>query len=136
MGRCSREDSTHKGIFYKRTSAQVCIYGELTDSFETRTGVRQVHPFLSNIHLCGKLDKGHRFSELKRCPINPKHRITDLEYADAVLFADSYNEMQIMLNNVSETAARIGLRVSMYTKRKFFRHVFKKLYKKIKCLFL
>ncbi|VDN53143.1 unnamed protein product [Dracunculus medinensis] len=25
--------------FYERTSAQVCVYGELTDSFEIRTGV-------------------------------------------------------------------------------------------------
>ncbi|VDN52229.1 unnamed protein product [Dracunculus medinensis] len=45
--------------------------------------------------------------------ISPEHRITDLEDADdAVLFVESYDEIQIMLNNVSTTAARIALRIS------------------------
>ncbi|VDN51048.1 unnamed protein product [Dracunculus medinensis] len=38
--------------------------------------------------------------------INPEHRITDLEYADDVVPFDSYDKMQIMLNNLP-TAARI-----------------------------
>lgn len=34
--------------------------------------------------------------------ISPEHRITDLEYAgDVVLFTNSYDEMQTMLNNLS-----------------------------------
>ncbi|VDN53863.1 unnamed protein product [Dracunculus medinensis] len=41
--------------------------------------------------------------------ISLEHCMTDLEYADdVVLFANNYDEMQVMLNNVSETAAKIG----------------------------
>ncbi|VDN53679.1 unnamed protein product [Dracunculus medinensis] len=46
--------------------------------------------------------------------ISQEHSIIDLEYADdVVLFADSYDEMQVMLNNVSETTARIGLTINV-----------------------
>ncbi|VDN52847.1 unnamed protein product [Dracunculus medinensis] len=52
--------------------------------------------------------------------ISPEHRIIDLEYADdVVLFADSYNEMQEILNNVSETAARIGFRINVHKTKVF-----------------
>lgn len=41
-------------------------------------------------------------SAFKRYQISPQHRITGLEYADdVILFVDNYDEMQIMLNNVS-----------------------------------
>ncbi|VDN58507.1 unnamed protein product [Dracunculus medinensis] len=40
-------------------------------------------------------------------PVNPEHCTTDFEYADdLILFADSYDEMQVMLNKVSDTAVQ------------------------------
>ncbi|VDN60047.1 unnamed protein product [Dracunculus medinensis] len=55
--------------------------------------------------------------------ISPQHITTDLEYADDVfLFAESYEEMQIMLNNVSTTAAKIGLRINV-NKSKMFSYI-------------
>ncbi|VDN56991.1 unnamed protein product [Dracunculus medinensis] len=53
--------------------------------------------------------------------ISLEHRFTDLEYADdIILFVDSYNEMPVKLNNISETAARIGLRVNVQNETKVF----------------
>lgn len=46
--------------------------------------------------------------------ISPEHGIAGLVYADDVVpFAANYDEMQIMFNNVSTTAARIGLRTNV-----------------------
>lgn len=80
---------------------------ELINSFEIKSGARQgrVLSFPYSIQLCYRLDNGHHLA-LKR--ISPDHRVTDLEYA---LFADSYGEMQILLKNLSTTAARIKLRI-------------------------
>ncbi|VDN52128.1 unnamed protein product [Dracunculus medinensis] len=52
------------------------------------------------------------------------HRIIDLEYADdVVLFTDSYNKVQVILNNVSETATRIGLRINVNKTKVFSSYV-------------
>ncbi|VDN53920.1 unnamed protein product [Dracunculus medinensis] len=68
------------------------------------------------------MDTACRYSRDIR--ISPEHRIRDLEYADnVVLFADSYNEMQVILNNVSETAARIGLRINVNKTKAFSSYV-------------
>ncbi|VDN53837.1 unnamed protein product [Dracunculus medinensis] len=40
-----------KKAFYERTSVQVCKYGEMTDSFETR-----LCPFPYNMQLCDRSD--------------------------------------------------------------------------------
>lgn len=59
-----------------------------------------------------------------------EHSITDLEYADVVVFfADCCDEMRIMLNNKSSTA---GLRINVI-KRKTFHLIYQKF---IKYLFL
>ncbi|VDN55899.1 unnamed protein product [Dracunculus medinensis] len=106
--------------FYEHTSVQICIYGELTDSFEIRTCVHQGCALSLNIQLCDRLDNGHCLSARS----SPGHRITDLEYADAVvLFVDSYNEMQVIVNNVSETAARIGLWINVNKTKVFSSYV-------------
>ncbi|VDN54058.1 unnamed protein product [Dracunculus medinensis] len=82
---------------------------------------------LTHISLFAKLcewimDTACRYSRDVR--ISPEHRITDLEYADnVVLFADSYNEMQVILNSVSETAARIGLRINVNKTKAFSSYV-------------
>lgn len=62
-------------------------------------------------HSRKKVSQNHKSIRISQ-KISPKHRIKDLEYADDVLFVDSYGEIQITLNNVLATAARIGLRVS------------------------
>ncbi|VDN55651.1 unnamed protein product [Dracunculus medinensis] len=55
---------------------------------------------------------------------SPEHRIANLKYAnDVVLFVDSYNEMQVILNNVSATAARIRLRVNVNKTKAFSSYV-------------
>lgn len=41
------------------------------------------------------------YQHSKGIQISPAYSITNLEYAGDVLFADSYNEMQRILNNVS-----------------------------------
>lgn len=43
---------------------------------------------------------------------SPEHCITILEYAhDVFLIADNYDEMQIMLNNMSATIAKAGFTI-------------------------
>ncbi|VDN55719.1 unnamed protein product [Dracunculus medinensis] len=60
--------------FYERTSAQVCIYGELTDSFEIRTDVCQgctLSPTIFNHAIDWIMDIACRHSRGVR--ISPEH---------------------------------------------------------------
>ncbi|VDN55700.1 unnamed protein product [Dracunculus medinensis] len=111
--------------FYKRTSAQICVYEEQIDLFEIRTSVRQgciLSPTIFNYAIDWIMDTACRHSRGVR--ISPEHHIIDLEYAaDVVLFADNYNEMQVILNNVSETAARIGLSINVNKTKDFSSYV-------------
>ncbi|VDN53451.1 unnamed protein product [Dracunculus medinensis] len=59
----------------------------------------------------------------KGIQICPEHRIIDLEYIDVVLFANSYDEMQIILNNVSATAVKIELIVNVNRTKAFSSYV-------------
>lgn len=44
---------------------------------------------------------------------SPEYRITCREYANVMaLFVENYHEMQIVLNNILTTAARIGIDVN------------------------
>ncbi|VDN59414.1 unnamed protein product [Dracunculus medinensis] len=75
--------------FYERTSMQICLYGELTESFKIKTGVRQgciISPTIFNYAIDWVMDTAYRHS--RSIQISPK-RFTDLEYVgDVVLFAD------------------------------------------------
>ncbi|VDN57678.1 unnamed protein product [Dracunculus medinensis] len=100
--------------FYELTSAQICVYGETGRLLQNKNWCpSRLRPFSYNIRLCDRL--GNTACRHSRdIQISPEHRIRDLEYAnDVVLFVDSYDEMQVMPNNVSETAAKIGLRVNV-----------------------
>ncbi|VDN50415.1 unnamed protein product [Dracunculus medinensis] len=107
MRRCSREDnSTHKEI-YELTLVQIYVYGELTDSFEIKTGVRQgcvLSPTIFNYAIDWVMDTACRHS--RGVQISPEHHITDLEYANnVVFFADSvfafHHKMPLFMNSLS-----------------------------------
>lgn len=52
------------------------------------------------------MDYRHSFRDSRSAQISPDHIIKDFECVDiVVLFIDNYGEMQVMLNNMSTTAA-------------------------------
>ncbi|VDN53923.1 unnamed protein product [Dracunculus medinensis] len=99
--------------FYQHTLAQVCVYGELTDSFEIRTGFRQgcvLSLTIFNYAIDWVMNTACRHS--RGVQISPENSIIDLEYADdVVLLADRYDEMHTILNNASSTVGENGLRI-------------------------
>ena len=98
---------------YAETSGRVRVYGHLSDSFPTTSGVRQgcpLSPFLFNfvvdmimdITLQGLDDAGVEYF--------PVENLTDLDYADdIVLLFDLHDSAQSALDKMAEVTASFGM---------------------------
>jgi hypothetical protein len=100
--------------FYLRTGNRVLVNGELSDRFETRTGVRQgcpLSPILFNFVIDWILK-----TSLEGFPgvaVSPHDTITDLDYADDIaLFATSYTELQHVLSRIDTVSKSVGLKIN------------------------
>ena len=99
---------------YASTSGCVRVYGELSNSFTTKSGVRQgcpLSPFLFNFVIDEIME--HCLSNVTSTGVEmlPGEKIVDLEYADdKVLLFDNFEEAQLVLNRISESANFFGMR--------------------------
>jgi hypothetical protein len=108
-------------LFYIQPGNRVLVNGELSNRFETRTGVRQgcpLSPILFNFIVDWILKISLQgFSGVE---ISPRENITDLDYADdIVLLADSYVELQRVIERVNEVSQSIGLRINAEKSKMF-----------------
>jgi hypothetical protein len=100
--------------FYVRPGNRVLINGELTDRFETHTGVRQgcpLSPILFNFVIDWILEKSLTgFSGVR---VSPHEAITDLDYADDIaILAENSTEMQCVLERIDKIARSVGLKIN------------------------
>jgi hypothetical protein len=107
--------------YYSSVKARIRVYGEETSEFPIISGVRQgcpLLPVLFNFVIDWVIERaleGHSGVQLSN-----NSWIADLEYAnDVVLYAENYEDMQLVLDNLSEHAATVGLRINT-PKTKFF----------------
>ena len=100
---------------YKKSQSWVRVYGELSRSFEIKTGVKQgciISPCLFNIILDWVLVKA-----MKGCKgllVGNDLSITDLGYADDLAYlGESEADLQHFLNNLDKYGKMIGLQISV-----------------------
>jgi hypothetical protein len=90
------------------------VNGELTEKFETRTGVRQgcpLSPILFNYAIDWVLRTA--LNAASGVKLSPGHNITDLDYADDIaVFSESYHEMQNILNNIDTISRSVRLKIN------------------------
>ncbi|KAA3676640.1 uncharacterized protein DEA37_0002919 [Paragonimus westermani] len=98
---------------YAHSASRVRVYGQLSRAFITSSGVRQgcpISPFLFNFVMDDILEGALRESSGLGVELLPGARLTDLEYADdIVLLSPSAEDMQTMLNKVSDRAGLYGM---------------------------
>ena len=102
-----------KGM-YTDTLCRVRAYGSMSDSFVVDTGVRQggvLSPFLFNMLIDCVMRIATAEPGVGGVDVQGQtERLYDLDYADdIVLLAESEKEAQLLLDRVSQTAARVGL---------------------------
>jgi endonuclease/exonuclease/phosphatase family metal-dependent hydrolase len=108
---------------YAKTNCRIRAYGEDSQEFSTKTGVRQggvLSPCLFNIcidHvLKSALDNGP--GGIKIYP--SEQSVTDLTFADDIaMLADSPEIMQAMIDRITEAASTVGLKLNC-AKSKYF----------------
>ena len=114
---------THKGVpgkfvriissLYRSTTGRVRVYGELSKSFPTTSGVRQgcpLSPFLFNFIIDEILDHTIGGSNCSGVHLTTEENLVDLEYADdIVLLFEHQHEAQECLDRLSETIQSFGM---------------------------
>jgi hypothetical protein len=101
-------------LFYLKPGNRVLVNGELSNRFETRTGVRQgcpLSPIIFNFIIDWILRISlQNFSGVK---ISPRVSITDLDYADDIaILAESYIELQSVVERIDVVSRSVGLRIN------------------------
>jgi hypothetical protein len=98
---------------YSHTTGQVRVYGELSDKFETTSGVRQgcpISPFLFNFVIDVIMEECLRESGNLGIQVLPGDRLLDLDYADdIVLLFDSFGQAQVTLDRLSGIIRAFGM---------------------------
>ncbi|MDY6929965.1 MAG: reverse transcriptase family protein [Pseudomonadota bacterium] len=101
--------------YYNQTRANVQVYGEVTETFPVRTGVRQgcvLSPILFNFTIDWILRNA--LSHAHGVELAPGKALTDLDYADDVaLFTTNISEMQSIMDRVDQYASTIGMNISL-----------------------
>jgi hypothetical protein len=100
--------------FYSHPGNRVLVNGELSDRFETRTGVRQgcpLSPILFNFVIDWILKISVR--DFNGVTVGPDTSITDLDYADDIcVLANSYTELQHVLDKIDAVSRSVGLKIN------------------------
>ena len=101
--------------YYENTRARVRVYGELSDFFTIKTGVRQgcaMSPVLFNFVIDWILNVA--LEDHPGVRIGPGAAITDLDYADDIaVLAESRSSLLSSVRRITETAARAGMQVNV-----------------------
>ena len=99
---------------YADSCGRVRVYGKLSPEFTTSSGVRQgcpLSPFLFNFVIDMLLEISLPASETSGVEMLPGRSLADIEYADDIaLLGSDPSEMQMILNNLNNSAARFGMR--------------------------
>ncbi|BHF75571.1 hypothetical protein SprV_0501866700 [Sparganum proliferum] len=100
--------------YYRSTTARVLVRNNLSQPFGIRSGVRQgciLSPILFNYAIDWILGRALRDSD--GVEFAPRHRLTDLDYADDIaLLASSFGDLQSMVSRVNEVAKSVGLSIN------------------------
>nr|VZI06844.1 unnamed protein product [Spirometra erinaceieuropaei] len=100
--------------YYRSTTARVPVRNNLSQPFGIRSGVRQgciLSPILFNYAIEWIL--GRTLRESDGVEFAPRHRLTDLDYADDIaLLAPSFGDLQSMVSRVNEVAKSVGLSIN------------------------
>ena len=111
--------------YYSSTKARVRVYGEETDEFSLYTGVRQGCP-LSPVLFNFAVDwiMSHALQEYRGVQVDQCTWISDLEYADdVVILGTDFDNLKVVLERISEVAAKVGLRVNTSKTKAFSTNV-------------
>ncbi|BHF85069.1 hypothetical protein SprV_1002822700 [Sparganum proliferum] len=96
--------------YYGLTTARVLVHNNLSQPFSIRSDVRQgciLKPIMFNYAIRWILWKA--LHEVDGVKFAPGHRLTDLDYADAIaLLASSFDDLQSMVSGVNEVAKSVG----------------------------
>jgi hypothetical protein len=99
---------------YSHTSGQVRVYGELSTTFSTESGVRQgcpLSPFLFNFVIDAIMEECLQDATDRGVHVLPGSKLLDLDYADdIVLLFDSIQAAQSTLDRLSEVVPSFGMR--------------------------
>nr|VZI23231.1 unnamed protein product [Spirometra erinaceieuropaei] len=100
--------------YYRSSNARVLVRNNLTQPSGIRSGVRQacvLLPILSNYAIDWILWRA--LHEGDGVEFAPRHRLTDLVYADDIaLLASSFGDLQSMVSRVDEVARSVGLSIN------------------------
>ena len=104
-------------MLYRRTSCKVRVYGDETEEFDVKTGVRQgsiLSPTLFNTVICWVLDQVFENDRHPEIQIGPgRGKITDLAFADDIaLIGESEADVQKALYDLSRVAGSVGLEIN------------------------
>ena len=98
---------------YSHTTGRVRAYGQLSECFETNSGVRQgfpLSPFLLNFVMDDILGRALK-STAANLPNAQDETLFDLEYADDIVCTfETFTDAQSLLNSLICSAARYGLK--------------------------
>ncbi|CAH8647362.1 unnamed protein product [Dicrocoelium dendriticum] len=98
---------------YSNTRGRVRVYGALSDSFSTTSGVRQgcpISPFLFNFVVDSIMECSLAESHDVGVEVLPGERLVDLDYADdIVLLFDNVEAAQSTLNSLSRVVPLFGM---------------------------
>ncbi|CAI9722980.1 Hypothetical predicted protein [Octopus vulgaris] len=100
--------------YYRSTRSRVCVYGEVSEPLEIRSGVRQgcvLSPTLSNysidwittnaLRAFPGITLGHKFS------------VKDLDYADDIaILGETFTDFQFAINELQRIASQIDMKVN------------------------
>ncbi|MGL5231889.1 MAG: reverse transcriptase domain-containing protein, partial [Fusobacteriaceae bacterium] len=98
---------------YSNSESRVRVYGKVSESFKTSSGVRQgcpISPFLFNFIMDDIMKIALRSTDDVGVELLPGPKITDIEYADDIaLLGNSEEVMQHFLDNLSDAAKIFGM---------------------------
>ncbi|VDL86034.1 unnamed protein product [Schistocephalus solidus] len=100
--------------YYSTTTARVLVHNNLSQAFNTRSGVQQ-GCILSPILLNYAIDRilGKALHEEDGVKLAPGRRLVDLDYADDIaLLASNFDGLQSMVSRVNEVAKSVDLSIN------------------------
>ena len=101
------------GTLYAYTAGKVRVYGQLSQSFDTPSGVRQgcpISPFLFNFVMDGVMRNVLAKHETVEVDLVMGERLCDLEYADDVVcLLDTAESAQLILDRLARAVIPFGV---------------------------
>nr|VZI39074.1 unnamed protein product [Spirometra erinaceieuropaei] len=100
--------------YYRSTTARVLVRNNLSQPFGIRSGVRQgciLSPILFNYAIEWILGRALRESD--GFEFAPRHRLTDLDYAENIaLLASNFSALQSLVSRLNEVVKSVGLSIN------------------------